>query len=883
MSEKVAEFEVSADPKPFQGGMQKISDSAQKAAKDVSEGFKAIEGSLQQVSNMFKSVTGMLGTLTAVIAGGKAFKDVIDATNSWNGEAKKLSTQMGITTERASVMMVAMRKMGVDSETLSMAAGKMSKQIQTNSEAFKTLGVAVRDSNGQYRPTLDIMGEVNAKLKEIKNPIEQNIAGTQVYGRSWHEVKGTLKITADEIKAAEQKAKDLGLVVGDEGVAQTKAYKESINDMKLVMTSLEVQLGNVVLPIFVKLGGWLSSVGPTAGKVMGVTMTSLSEIFKTVGEVVGELWDMVTSGFSEMGQLINTEMGVEAPGGLEIFANMLKVVEIAIVGFKTSFKVSIEWIKLYIEGFVTTALMMADVVCKALQADFSGAKQAWQNGTQQLEDIAKRHAKRMVEILAEGKAKVDDIVLRPPKIDPEIKDKKITGGPTYDFKNDGKSEKPKSRIHEWEAVLAADKDGYAKQQAIAGTAREYSHQQERDYWKKILDTVTLSKEERAQVEKKYYAVKAAIRKDEFDAEIAGEKSKLENYKHNHAERLAVVEGIYRANVARYGAESKEARAAMADIIKERRAMAEQELATNRVLAEAHRKASLAEIDDAERAAHFQRDQQSITETQLLQQLEQFEQQRFMLKKAALAEQLQLIKGTDEDPVTKAQLNAQLEEIERNHQQRMTDIKRRQYTEENRIRTDMQRSIEQGMQNIIAGTLNGSIKTTQILRSMLSVVYGAVVDTIAKMIVEWGKQALFGKLIESASALSKITANAGVAGSAAYASTAAIPIIGPELAPAAAAAAFSGAMSFAPAASAAGGYDIPAGVNPLVQTHAQEMILPAKYADVIRNLASNSSGGQSPAPAPVINYHDNTGRLSPAEIRRNAGIIANVLKDHARKT
>ncbi len=49
----------------------------------------------------------------------------------------------------------------------------------------------------------------------------------------------------------------------------------------------------------------------------------------------------------------------------------------------------------------------------------------------------------------------------------------------------------------------------------------------------------------------------------------------------------------------------------------------------------------------------------------------------------------------------------------------------------------------------------------------------------------------------------------------------------------------------PARSAAGGYDIPSGENPLTQLHEKEMVLPAQYADVIRGLANNgstSSGG-----------------------------------------
>lgn len=46
------------------------------------------------------------------------------------------------------------------------------------------------------------------------------------------------------------------------------------------------------------------------------------------------------------------------------------------------------------------------------------------------------------------------------------------------------------------------------------------------------------------------------------------------------------------------------------------------------------------------------------------------------------------------------------------------------------------------------------------------------------------------------------------------------------------------------ASAAGGYDIPSGENPLTQLHEKEMVLPAQYADVIRGLAGNGGTGAS---------------------------------------
>jgi len=51
-------------------------------------------------------------------------------------------------------------------------------------------------------------------------------------------------------------------------------------------------------------------------------------------------------------------------------------------------------------------------------------------------------------------------------------------------------------------------------------------------------------------------------------------------------------------------------------------------------------------------------------------------------------------------------------------------------------------------------------------------------------------------------------------------------------------------------SAAKGYDVPAGVNPTTQLHQREMVLPEKYADVIRGLDGRGGGrGRAPVFAP----------------------------------
>jgi hypothetical protein len=99
------------------------------------------------------------------------------------------------------------------------------------------------------------------------------------------------------------------------------------------------------------------------------------------------------------------------------------------------------------------------------------------------------------------------------------------------------------------------------------------------------------------------------------------------------------------------------------------------------------------------------------------------------------------------------------------------------------------------------------------------------------------------VVNGAATLKQITNSALAAAAGAYQAMATIPIIGPALGAAAAAATFAAVEGFgALVASAAGGYDIPTGVNPLVQAHAEEMILPASIARPLRGLIAGGGAG-----------------------------------------
>ncbi|KIF80774.1 phage tail length tape measure family protein [Noviherbaspirillum autotrophicum] len=184
----------------------------------------------------------------------------------------------------------------------------------------------------------------------------------------------------------------------------------------------------------------------------------------------------------------------------------------------------------------------------------------------------------------------------------------------------------------------------------------------------------------------------------------------------------------------------------------------------------------------------------------------------------------------------------------------------------------------GMTDGFASSVSRALVYGQSLEDGLKNVALNVADTFIASFIKIQIQKLLIDKTAAAGYAATIAAQAqamsAMAGLNAFASTAAIPIVGPELAPAAAAAAMAIAEGFASAATAAAtlsvasarnGFDIPAGVNPLTQLHEREMVLPAKQADVIRDMARN--GGQSGGSSPITIVNQTSAKIGRVTERR----------------
>lgn len=725
MTDRDIALGIGADDTDLRVALNDAQAAVKSAVGNMQSSFGSLEGALSKAGVA-------MAAFTTLLAGGAAFKEAVASSVSLNVESEKLGRQLGISATQASVLKMALGNAFVSQDQFTNAAGKITGTLNSNEAAFTKLGVATRDSNGNFRSTVDIMQDVNARLLTFKEGTDRNVEGVKIYGKAWADVAPVLAVTAKAQAEAQARAEELGLVVGVESVAATNAYRGALNDVGDVMDGVKNAIGQALMPTLTAMGNWFASIGPQAVQATRVAMIGLLAAFEGLRIVVSAVY---------------------------------------------------EFVKAAIQQMVVLFLTLADVASHALQFDFSGAKAAWSAGAEQMRDIGAQAFDNIVKDAEDARDRVSDAM-------------------TSAFsKQTPTKQNPAS---------STSSGGAGDSRAAMAAARE--------------------------------AAKAA--KDKFDAEIESLKGQEAAARNNYDIKIALAEKEAQRIGEFYGLESKAYAAAQNHILDLKRAASDQLQQISQLQAQSATNAALADVDVRQSAAQLEVDLGRSTKAELLEQERAFEEERYAIREEALQRQLQLAARSNDDPVKVAQLNAQIEDLERAHQERLRAIDNQAAVEQQKNWTGLTNSIKGNF----TSSINSMLKGTQTFASGVHGLFISVVDSITGMFVDMGVQwvaTMIKNLITGkVTAVSTIAAHAAEAGAAAYASTAAIPIVGPVLAPAAAATAYAGAMSFQAGVAAAQGYDVPIGVNPVTQLHQQEMVLPAELADVVRGMAGSGarSGG-----------------------------------------
>lgn len=487
---------------------------------------------------------------------------------------------------------------------------------------------------------------------------------------------------------------------------------------------------------------------------------------------------------------------------------------------------------------------------------------------------------------------------------------------------------PKSHVvRDLESGLQRQRLDWEDDQQRAGTLVDFPLERVRAYWADVLSNHKLTAEERQQVEKRLSDANRSLRQRDRQAELERLRQQVQDTSQNSTLKLEAARAYTDRIKAIYGSQSDEYRKALRQQEDAQRDADRKRYEMALHQSELNQQVALDRVDTAQ--ANMERDDELglLSQREKLEALRDFERQRFEITRDAIADRIQLYKenkrtGGQLNPQDRARLIEASDTNDTSHRSRDEKIGGQLYQLDNswiRNLSETASSLwDQGLDSMLNGTLTWRNAMQGIWQGMsrffvqqfvseplkqwaaglgrqlllkLGFVKSATAAVVAGQAAETGattagetarigivSMASIKRLaIKAAETIKSVMMNAWEAMSAAYASIAAIPVVGPVLAPVTAAATFAGVAALAGRIkSASGGYDIPRGVNPMTQLHAEEMVLPAQYANVIRGMAGESGPA---AAGHTINVHVNAvdARSVTRLLKDNRGGLAEAIR------
>lgn len=822
MSDNRVEVEVTGKSSGVDSTMKQAENSVQSSVENISNSINKMNGGFSGIVVKLGAVGLAIQGAQLLISGlsgplNKVFKAGIDFADSLGKQSQKLA----MSTEELSHYRYAAQSSSINTDVFNTTLIRFNKNVSDTasgigvaSETFKQLDVSVTNAEGALKTNDELLKEIADKFQAMPDSANKTAAAIELFGKSGAELIPMLNGGSAGIREMSEEADRLGLTISSSASQQASRFNDNLSKLMQAVTGLSLRVAQSLAPALSKLteiindkafqeklakvGEFIVGVSEACIKAAGTGLNLLSNAFylligliKQILGILGELVDGILSGIAKA-------FGTSQLSKIELFNNMLTVVKLAFLGVGYAVEMMVIGISNSLEVAKSYIVTWATVATKALKLDFSGAKEAWDKGLSEIDEIISQHAQKISETNAKYADKAMNIVMPTTGAAEGPQSSSPSGRPSV---TPEQSSNAKTRSAEWSTELENIKIAYSMQNNL----RKMDVQEEINYWNNRLAQATSGTKEYEEVLRKVNDAK--LRQMVEAQQMSQQMSNIE---------------IDRAKAA-----------------------AEAQLAIDQDNASAM--LNMGQITQAE----------YLTLVQGFEDRRYAIARDAIMKRAEL-----LASDPSSSPAERARINAEIEALEAEHAQRVNQINIQKVEESRALWTELSASMSSLWDKGLQSMMNGTLTWANAYRAVLAEVGRVFINFAAQKAKTWLQtevlQTVYTKIQTAArtmletlgltqstamtatSATTKIGANAAVAGSGAASAMASIPYIGPILAIAAMAAMIASVGGLKGSIkSARGGFDIPSGMNPVTQLHEEEMVLPKEQANAIRDM---SGGG-----------------------------------------
>jgi len=284
---------------PTLKGITRSSKIARKAIADMGAAGSRLKSELGIPISLLGAAT-----VASLAAATKSFAD-------YGSEINDASTKLGILPKQLQELKFAAKLNGVEFGSLTSGMVKLNKAIATaasgkNKEAaglFKKLGISLKDSNGNFKTSAELMPEIADAIMRIKNPAQRTLAAMTLFGKSGADLIPVLQGGSEGFKAVAREAAELGLVLSSEDIAAADDLGDNLDRISAagqgLANTIGSQLAPILNPLITKLLEWYK-----ANRL--IISSKISEVVKSIAASLESVnWAAFYDGVSSAARGVN--------------------------------------------------------------------------------------------------------------------------------------------------------------------------------------------------------------------------------------------------------------------------------------------------------------------------------------------------------------------------------------------------------------------------------------------------------------------------------------------------------------------------------------------------------------------------------------------------
>jgi len=245
-----------------------------------------VKKGLNEMNKNVRDTMGKLATFGKASLGvvAAAVGAVTAATGKWLKEADridKVSQQIGVTKKTFQELDYVMKQNGASIDAFSIGAKTLQQSMVSNSQAFKTLGVEIRNTDGSLRSQDDVMKDVIRKFEKMEQGVEKSALAQDLFGRSAQDLMPMLNNQAGGMDELIKKAHDMGAVMSDDAVSSAVVLGDTITDLQVSISTLLNTVIAPFVPAIQKVAEWMENLSGSISGSIGMH-TKLGKETKTL-------------------------------------------------------------------------------------------------------------------------------------------------------------------------------------------------------------------------------------------------------------------------------------------------------------------------------------------------------------------------------------------------------------------------------------------------------------------------------------------------------------------------------------------------------------------------------------------------------------------------